>query len=92
VPTPLPGAKDELVIRLVLSRLTVAEGFRTIILSIDPETMLIRRMEGVTLAGDLITYDYRNTRVNQGINDMRFLYDSPASANTYNNFLFSTEN
>jgi outer membrane lipoprotein-sorting protein len=49
-------------------------------------------MEGVTLAGDLITYDYKNTRVNQGINDTRFLYDSPASANTYNNFLFSTEN
>lgn len=92
VPVPLPGAEGELVIRLVLSRLTVAEGFRTITLSVNPEKMLIRRMEGVTLAGDLITYDYLNTRVNQGINDTRFLYDSPASANTYNNFLFSTEN
>jgi len=92
VPTPLPGAEDELVIRLVLSRLTVAEGFRTITLSVDAENMLIRRMDGETLAGDLISYDYKNTRVNQGINDTRFLYDSPASANTYNNFLFSTEN
>ena len=92
IPTPLPDSEMEMVIRLVLSRLTVAEGFRTITLSVDPEAMLIRRMEGVTLAGDLITYDYLNTRVNQGINDMRFLYDSPASANTYNNFLFSTEN
>lgn len=92
VPVPLPGAEGEMVIRLILSRLTVAEGFRTITLSVDPATMLIRRMEGVTLAGDLISYDYLNTRVNQGINDLRFLYDSPASANTFNNFLFSTEN
>ena len=50
VPVPLPGAEEELVIRLVLSRLTVAEGFRTLILSIDPATMLIRRVEGTTLA------------------------------------------
>lgn len=93
VPTavPLPGSVSEQVIRLVLSRLTVAEGFRTITLSIDPGTLLIRRMDGVTLAGDLISYDFTKIRLNQGIQDTRFIYDSPASANVYNNFLFGSD-
>lgn len=91
-PTPLPGSEEENVIRLVLSRLTVAEGFRTITLSITPETRLIRRMEGVTLAGDLISYDFKAIKLDQDIPGTRFIYDSPASANMYNNFLFSSDN
>lgn len=89
--SPLPGSESELVVRLTLSRLTVAEGFRTITLSIDPARLLIRRLEGVTLAGDLIVYDFTNIKLNQGIADTRFIYDSPASANMYQNFLFSSE-
>jgi len=91
-PTPLPGAESEQVIRLVLSRLTVAEGFRTLKLSINPEKLLIRRLEGVTLAGDTISYDFTRIKLDQGVPDTRFIYDSPASANMYNNFLFSTDN
>ena len=91
-PVPLPGAEGESVIRLTLSRLTVAEGFRTITLSINPSTLLIRRMDGMTLAGDLISYDFKNIRLDQDIPATRFIYDSPASANVYNNFLFSSEN
>lgn len=90
-PTPLPGSEAESVIRLVLSRLTVAEGFRTIVLSIDPDRLLIRRMEGTTLAGDLISYDFKGIKLDQGIPDAKFIYDSPASANIYNNFLFSSD-
>jgi len=90
-PTPLPGSPSEMVMRLVLSRLTVAEGFRSIILSVDPVRLLIRRMEGTTLAGDVITYDFTGIKLDQGIPDTRFIYDSPASANMYNNFLFSTD-
>lgn len=90
-PVPLPDAESESVVRLVLSRLTVAEGFRTITLSIDPEALLIRRMDGVTLAGDAIRYDFEGIRLNQGIPPTRFVYDSPASANQYNNFLFSSD-
>lgn len=90
-PTPLPGSESESVIRLVLSRLTVAEGFRTIVLSIDPARLLIRRMEGTTLAGDAIVYDFKGIKLDQGIPDARFIYDSPASANIYNNFLFSSD-
>lgn len=90
-PTVLPGGGEgDLVVRLVLSRLTVAEGFRTIILSIDPTTLLIRRMEGTTLAGDLMTYDFSDVKLDRGIAATRFLYDSPASANVYNDFIFSS--
>ncbi|TFG82446.1 MAG: outer membrane lipoprotein carrier protein LolA [Spirochaetales bacterium] len=91
-PVALSDSDPELVIKLNLSRKSVAEGYRTIILSIDPQRLLIRQMEGVTLAGDTIIYDFSAFHINQGIPDTRFIYDSPASANVYNNFLFSTEN
>ncbi len=91
-PVPLSATESETVVKLLLSRKTVAEGFRTITLSVNPATMLIRRMDGVTLAGDSIVYSFSGFRLNQGISDTRFIYDSPASANVYNNFLFSTDN
>lgn len=90
-PVPLPGSEDELVVRLVLSRKTTAEGFRTIILSVNPDTMLIRRMEGTTIAGETIVYDFKNILLNQDIADTRFIYDPPSSANQYNDFLFSVD-
>ena len=91
-PVPLPGAETEQVVRLVLSRLSVAEGFRNIILSVDPTSLLIRRMEGTTLAGDQINYDFTKIILDQDIPATKFIYDSPASANMYNNFLFSSDN
>jgi outer membrane lipoprotein-sorting protein len=91
-PVALSATEGETVVKLLLTRKTVAEGFRTITLSINPTTMLIRRMEGITLAGDAIVYSFSGFRLNQGIPDTRFIYDSPASANVYNNFLFSTDN
>lgn len=91
-PVPLPGSETEQVVRLVLSRLSVAEGFRNITLSVDPKRLLIRRMEGTTLAGDLIQYDFTKIILDQDIPATKFIYDSPASANIYNNFLFSSDN
>lgn len=93
-PSPIaldPGSSEQ-VMRLVLSRKTAAEGFTTIVLSIDPETKLIRRMEGTTLAKERISFDLTGIKVNQGIPEARFIYDSPASANVYNNFLFGSDN
>jgi len=86
----LPGSESEKVIRLVLSRRSVAEGFRTITLSIDPARKLIRRMEGISHGGDLFIFDFTNIRLDTGIADTKFIYDAPSSANTFNNFLFST--
>jgi outer membrane lipoprotein carrier protein len=90
-PVPLEDAPGEKAVILVLTRTTVAEGFKTIKLYVNPESKLIRRMEGWTLSGDKLRFDFRDIAVNTGIPASRFLYDSPASANVYNNFLFKNE-
>ncbi len=91
-PVPLEGSPSEMVVRLTLNRRTVSEGFRTLKLSVNPETKLIRRIEGWTLSNDKLVFDFSAIKVNQGIPDSRFVYDSPASANVYNNFLFKSDN
>jgi len=90
-PVPLEDAAGETAVLLVLTRSTVSEGFKTIKLYVNPESKLIRRMEGWTLGGDKIGFDFTGMTINAGIPASRFLYDSPASANVYNNFLFKTE-
>jgi len=87
-PVPLDQESTELVIMLTLSRRSVSEGFRELKLSINPDTRLIRRIEGLTLAGETIIFDFTDIKLNQEIGESRFAYDSPASANVYNNFLF----
>ena len=87
-PEPLESNSNERVVKLRLTRNSVSEGFREIILSINPDTMLIRRMEGRTIAESEVRFDFTNVKTNQGIPEQRFIYDSPASANMYNNFLF----
>jgi outer membrane lipoprotein-sorting protein len=87
-PIPLDDGSQERVVRLRLARRAISEGFREIILSIDAETRLIRRIEGRTIADTQVRFDFSNIRTNLGIPELRFLYDSPASAYMYNNFLF----
>ena len=87
-PEPLEGSSGERVVKLRLTRRSVSEGYREIILSINPQTRLIRRIEGQTIAGGEVRFDFTNIRTNQGIPEQRFIYDAPASANMYNNFLF----
>jgi outer membrane lipoprotein-sorting protein len=88
VPQALDTNSNEQVVKLRLTRRSVSEGFREIILSINPDTRLIRRIEGRTIADGLVRFDFSNIKINQGIPEQRFIYDSPASANMYNNFLF----
>jgi outer membrane lipoprotein-sorting protein len=64
------------------------EGFTELVLSIDDATKMVRRINARTIADAELEFNFTNTRVNQGIPEQRFLYDSPASANVYNNFLF----
>jgi outer membrane lipoprotein-sorting protein len=90
-PVPLEAGSPENVIKLSLTTKTTSEGFRRIILSVDPTTKLIRRFEGTTIANSQVVLDYRSIKLNQGIPDARFIYQTPASANQYNNFLYKTE-
>jgi len=87
-PVPLDDTPRDLVVKLRLTRRLASEGFREVILCIDPATLLIRRIEGRTIADALVRFDFTNIRINVGIPEQRFIYDSPASANLYNNFLF----
>jgi outer membrane lipoprotein-sorting protein len=87
-PVPLEDGSTEEVVKLRLTRRFISEGFREIILSVNPETLFIRRMEGVTIADGRLRFDFMDVKTNQGIPEGRFIYDSPASANLYNNFLF----
>jgi outer membrane lipoprotein-sorting protein len=87
-PVPLDSSSPEQVVKLRLARRNISEGFRELILSINPATRLIRRIEGRTIAGGQVQFDFTNIRTNLGIPELRFIYDSPASAYVYNNFLF----
>jgi outer membrane lipoprotein-sorting protein len=87
-PEALDSSSREQVVKLRLVRQSASEGFREIILSINPDTKLIRRIEGRTIAEGEVRFDFTNVKTNQGIPEQRFIYDSPASANMYNNFLF----
>ena len=87
-PVILDANTREEVVKLRLARRNISEGFREIILSISPGSRTIRRIEGRTIADTLVQFDFTNIRTNQGIPEMRFIYDSPASAYMYNNFLF----
>jgi outer membrane lipoprotein-sorting protein len=89
---PLDKDSSESVIKVRLTRRSPAENFREIILCINPDRLLIRRIEGRTNNNTLVRFDFSNVRINQGIPEQRFIYDSPASANMYNNFLFRDNN
>ncbi|MCL2044344.1 MAG: outer-membrane lipoprotein carrier protein LolA [Treponema sp.] len=87
-PVPLESGSTEQVVKLRLTRRNVTEGFRELILSINPNTRMIRRVEGRTAADGSIQMDFTNLRTNQGIPDQRFLYDPPAGVLMQHNFLF----
>lgn len=86
---PLYSGSDEMVVKLVLYRRNAAEAFRSIKLAVNPDTLLIRRVEAVTPQAETFVFNFANYVINQGIPDQRFIYDAPSSANNYNNFLFS---
>jgi len=87
-PVALEAGSHDQVVKLRLVRRNISEGFREIILSVNPAAKTIRRIEGRTIADGLVQFDFTNIKTNQGIPEMRFIYDSPASAYVYNNFLF----
>jgi outer membrane lipoprotein-sorting protein len=87
-PQALESGSAEQVVKLRLTRRSNSENFREIILCIDPQSRLIRRIEGRTTTDTLVRFDFTDIKVNQGFSDQRFVYDAPATANMYNNFLF----
>ncbi len=88
-PVPLEEGSRVRVIALSLARRSTTEMFRTMRLLVDYDSKLIRRVEADTITGTRIVFTFSNYSLNQGIPDARFVYDSPSSANVYDNFLFN---
>jgi len=89
-PVPLDANSQEMVVKIRLVRRYVSEGFVSLIISINPETKLIRRIEGDNIAGSRVQFDFFNIRTNLGIPVLKFQYNTESSAGAYlyNNFLF----
>ncbi len=88
-PVQLDETSSERVIVLSLARKSTTEMFRTIRLMISPDTKLVRRIDARSISGDQIRFDFTGYALDQGILENRFEYDSPASANMFNDFLFN---
>ena len=78
----------EMVIKLRLTPRSGGQTYKEMQLAITPSTLLIRRIEGISFAGASVRFDFTNIKVDQGIPQARFIYDSPATSNNVNNFLF----
>ena len=79
-----------MVVKLILSRKNLSEGFKTIKLAISADTKLIRSVEAVQATTDeVFLFEFDSYTINHGIPAERFVYDYPSSANSYYNFLFS---
>lgn len=89
-PVPLDEEGEEMVVKLKLEWRSTNEGFRQLEISVG-ENGLIRRIVGITVGYETIQFDFANIIINQDIPDARFQYESPASANVFNNFLFDPE-
>lgn len=87
---PLDDGSEEMVKKLKFVWRTADEGFRQLIMSVG-EDNLIRRMVCVTADYTEMQFDFTDIKLNEGIPDTRFEYDSPASANVFENFLFEAE-
>ena len=87
---PLEEGSTEMVIKLKFVWKSASEGFRQIVMSVG-ENNLIRRMVGVTSDYTKIQFDFTDIVINTGIPDARFDYDTPATANVFENFLFGVE-
>ncbi|MBQ3686337.1 MAG: outer membrane lipoprotein carrier protein LolA [Treponema sp.] len=88
-PVPLDEDSAEMVVNLILRRRSASEAFSRMLVSVDPATLLIRRIVATTPADLDYVFYFSNYSLNTGISEQRFIYDPPSSANNYNNFLFS---
>ncbi|MCR4940818.1 MAG: outer-membrane lipoprotein carrier protein LolA [Treponemataceae bacterium] len=88
-PEPLEEESTEMVVKLILTRKTAAEGFTTIKVAINPETLLIRRIQAVTTDEREFDFSFTKYILDTNIPDVRFVYDSPSDSNNYYNFLYT---
>jgi outer membrane lipoprotein-sorting protein len=93
-PEPLDAGSSELVVKLSLRWRVNAEGFRTLEIAVNPETLLIRRVRGVTSLFENVRYDFTAIAINRGMDPTIFVFTPEEGQQTirYPNFLNIQEN
>ncbi len=88
-PVPLGGGSNEMVIKLRFQWRSNAEGFRTLDVSINPTSLLIRRMEGVTGLFENVQFDYTDITLDRGVPTSVFVFvpEEGLQITRYPNFL-----
>ena len=89
-PVALDEGSSELAVKLNLTSRSATEGFRQLEIAVSASN-LIRRISGITVGLEQHRFDFLGVRTNQSIPEQRFVYESPASANVYRDFLFDSE-
>jgi outer membrane lipoprotein-sorting protein len=87
-PVPLEEGSREMVTKLKLIA-QGATGYKQMIVSVRDS--LVRRIEGTLSSGDKVVMDFANVRLNQGLPDSRFAYDSPPDAYVIQDWLFDPQ-
>lgn len=85
------SSEGEGIVQLVAYPRVAAEAFRSIMLYVDKESMLLNRVVAQSKSGGSVQLDFSGYALNTGIPNERFVYDPPSSANIYNNFLAGDE-
>ncbi|MGL4523981.1 MAG: LolA family protein [Spirochaetia bacterium] len=89
-PQPLAPGSAEMVIKLQLRWRVNSEGFRSLEISINPQTLLIRRVSGVTSLFENIQFDFTGITLDSNIPKTIFTIelDDTSRVNRYPDFIF----
>jgi outer membrane lipoprotein-sorting protein len=87
-PVPLEESSRDMVTKLKLVS-QGATGYKQMIVSVKDS--LVRRVEGTLTSGEKVVMDFANVRLNQGLPDSRFVYDSPPDAYVIQDWLFDPQ-
>lgn len=87
-PHPLYEGSREMAIILSMDRRTGSEPFRRLRVMINPETYLIRRIEGTPVMGDDIAFDFSDYRINPGVPGSFFVFEAEHDTTVLNDFLY----
>lgn len=92
-PMPLQSGSNEMVVKLNFKWRVNTEGFRTLEVAVNPQTLLIRQIVGSTSLFETVRFDFVNVRTNIGIPNSDFVLEleNTSGVNTYSDFLFPIE-
>ncbi len=87
-PHPLYEGSREMAIILSMERRSGSEPFRRLRVMINPDTYLIRRIEGTPVMGDDIAFDFSDYRINPGVPGSFFVFEAEHTTTILNDFLY----